>query len=100
MWQGHKLQIFCDNSNTCLGLQNGRSHDVFMQGCIRAIFLVTVAHDIELLVCHAPGTSLVAADALSRFHTGVRFREILSRTGCLDGKTEIQPSDELVMVTD
>ena len=100
VWQGHKLQIFCDNSNTCLGLQNGRSHDVFMQGCIRAIFLITVAHDIELLVCHAPGTSLVAADALSRSHTGERFREILSRSGCLDGKTEIQPSDELFIVND
>ena len=98
VWQGRKLQIFCDNSNTCLGLQNGRSHDVFMQGCIRTIFLVTVAHDIELLVCHAPGTSLVAADALSRVHKGERFREILRNTGLLDGKNEIKPSEEYFRV--
>ena len=69
-----------------------------MQGCIRTIFLVTVAHDIELLVCHAPGTSLVAADALSRVHKGERFREILRNTGLLDGKNEIKPSEEYFRV--
>ena len=73
MWQGKKLQIFCDNTHTCLGLQTGRSHDRYMQSCIRTVFLITVMHDIELLVCHAPGTSLVVADALSRSHKGEKF---------------------------
>ena len=52
-WRGKKLQVFCDNQNTCVALQNGRSRDRFMQSCIRAVFLLSVKNDVEILVSHA-----------------------------------------------
>ena len=72
LWEGHKIQIYCDNMNTCIALQTGRSKDSFMQACVRSVFVLSVSHDIEILVCHRPGVSLMAADALSRLHTSDR----------------------------
>ena len=81
--------INCYNSNTVLALQKGRSHDLFMQPCVRTIFLLTVAADIELVVCQRPGVSLIAADALSGFHTSDRFRMVLREHGLLEGKHQV-----------
>ena len=91
--QGQRFKIFCDNSNTCLALQKGRSKEIFMQACIRTIFLITVENDIEILVCHRPGVSLIAADALSRIHTSDKFREVLRESGLLEGKTRVMVPD-------
>ena len=63
LWEGKKLQIYCDNMNTCVALQTGRSRDTFMQVCVRSVFVLSVGHDIEILVCHRLGVSLVAADS-------------------------------------
>ena len=93
VWSGCKLQVFCDNMNTCVALQTGRSRDKFMQSCVRTIFLLSVIYDIELLVCHRPGVSMVAADALSRYHTADRFRGILEQLGCLGERERIDVPD-------
>ena len=97
-WGGKKLQVFCDNQNTCVALQTGRSRDRFMQSCIRAVFLLSVKNDVEILVSHTPGTSLIAADALSRLHKGDRFRQILDHLGCLHEKVEVQIPDHMFEV--
>ena len=57
-----------------LALQNGRSHDTFLQTCVRNIFLVTATYDIELLKCHSSGASMTVADALSRMHLNNKYR--------------------------
>ena len=100
VWSGCKLQVFCDNMNTCVALQTGRSRDAFMQSCVRAIFLLSVIYDIEILVCHRPGVSLVAADALSRCHTSERFRVILEQLGCLTDKERINVPDSYFELCD
>ena len=64
-----------------------------MQACIRTIFLITVANDIEILVCHRPGVLLIAADALSRVHTSDKFREVLRENGLLEGKKRVVVPD-------
>ena len=65
-WKGKRVRIEGDNANTCLALQTGRSRDRFLQHCVREVFLITAACDIELLALHKPGVLLVRADALSR----------------------------------
>ena len=89
LWSEKKLQIFCDNSNVCIALQTGRSRDHFMQACVRTVFLMSVTYDVEILVCHRPGVSLVAADSLSSVHTSERLKTILEELGCLEGKIRI-----------
>ena len=81
-------------------LLNSVVYDRYMQSCIRTVFLITVMHDIELLVCHAPGTSLVVADALSRSHKGEKFRKILDNLGCLEGKVRLKVDPEYFRITD
>ena len=68
-WAGKRVRIEGDNLNTCLALQTGRFRDPFLQHCVRELFLITAASDIELLALHKPGLLLVRADALSRAPT-------------------------------
>ena len=93
VWQGQRLKIYCNNSYTCLALQKGRSKELFMQACIRTIFLITLTNDIEILVCHRPGVSLIAADALSRVHSSDKFREVLRENGLLEGRKRVAVPD-------
>ena len=44
-----------------------------------------LVHDVEVLVSHRPGISLVSADALSRLHKAERYRSILEELGVLEG---------------
>ena len=84
-WAGHKVEIKCDNMNSCQIVMTGKSIDPFMQSCARELYQVVAAHDIELNVVHAPGLSLKLADALSREHKGRGFAEIVKNSGCLQG---------------
>ena len=93
IWSGKKIQIYCDNMQTCIALQNGRSHDRFMQACLRAVFLLTAEHDIEILVCHRPGVQMACADALSRAHTDNKYLNLLQDSGWLSGKSEVRVKD-------
>ena len=65
-WRGQRIRVHCDNTNTCLAIQTGRSKDVYMQGCIRELFMYMVRYDVELAATHRPGTEMRIADALSR----------------------------------
>ena len=81
-----------------MALQTGRSRDPFMQSCIRTIFLLSVLHDVEILVSHRPGISLVSADALPRLHKAERYRSILEELGVLEGKLEVVvPAEHFVI---
>ena len=99
-WKGQKLQVYCDNMIACLALQNGRSKDTFLQSCIRTVFLLAVTNDVEILVCHRPGVDMTAADALSRSHTGDRFRVLLNEIGAMEDRHEVAVSDEYFVVVD
>ena len=76
-----------------MALRKGRSKELFMQACIRTISLITVTNDIEIRVCHTPGVSLIAADALSRVHTSNKLREVLRENGLLEGKKRVVNPD-------
>ena len=63
-----------------------------MQSCLRSIFLITAAQDVEILVCHRPGVQLECADALSRAHSSSHHRKMLETSGWLnDRKMTVVP---------
>ena len=68
-WRGQQVQVVCDNSNACIAIQTGRSKDMYVQHCIRELFLFTARYDVELMAVHRPGELMVRADALSRMYT-------------------------------
>ena len=76
-WRGKRVRIDCDNMVVCLALQSGRSRDAYLQHCVREVFLLVAANDIELVAVHRPGVSLVRADALSRQHMSQVHRQIV-----------------------
>ena len=91
-WAGRKLQVYTDNMNSCMALQTGRPGDRFMQSCLRSIFLITAAQDVEILVCHRPGVQLECADALPRAHSSSHHCKMLETSGWLnDRKMTVVP---------
>ena len=89
-WAGWSVQIYCDNLNSVFVLQSGRSRDLFMRECAREVFLHTAACDIELQICHRPGTQMVWADALSREHTGAVHAKFVREDPHLRTATRVQ----------
>ena len=51
-WAGHRVEIRCDNMNTCMVVMTGKSIDLFMQSCARELYQVVAAYDIDLNVVH------------------------------------------------
>ena len=60
--------ITTDNSAAMHTLNTGRTRDPILAACSRELWLVAALRELEIVVNHAPGTSLVLADALSRRH--------------------------------
>ena len=77
-WSGKRVLILCDNQNSCVAINSGRSRDPYMQDCIRELFLCCSVFDIEVVARHKPGSQLVRADALSRAHMGDRYIRIIN----------------------
>ena len=92
-WAGHRVKVWSDNTNACAAVTTGRSRDLFVQDCVREIFLFTAAHDIELHVSHRPGVQLIRADALSRAHTAQHFRDWIRSDPLLAAAREIVVPD-------
>lgn len=67
--QGLRLCIITDNIASASVLSTGRTTDQVLAACSRELALIAITHQLELDVRHAPGETLVLADALSRrFH--------------------------------
>ena len=94
-WAGHRVRITCDNMNSVLALQSGRTRDRFMQHCAREIFYYCARFDIEILPSHAPGSQMHRADALSREHLGLRYARVVQEDPELQRATRIDPDDRL-----
>ena len=97
-WSGKIVRFYCDNMAACTVLQDGRSHDPFLQHCAREIFYLTSVWDIKLLVSHRPGVQMELADALSRMHLGPAYHQRLQKLGWFEGKTRVEVPDQLFML--
>ena len=94
-WSGSKINIRCDNMNTCIVVAEGKSQDPFMQKCARELYLVVASYDIELNVVHTPGLEIKIADALSREHTDIKFARLVKEDSHLKVAKRVNPSDAL-----
>ena len=99
-WAGQKVRVWCDNANACLAIQSGRSRDEFLQSCVRELFLVCAARDIELHATHRAGRLMARADALSRMHLGEKYRRRVAEDTRLQAAVRIEVHDDLFVIDD
>ena len=100
-WARQRVHIACDNTTACLAIQTGRSRCVFVQGCIRELFLVSAIHDIQLRAEHRPGAQMHTADALSRAHLGREFADRVAKDSALVRAERVRiPEDRFRIVND
>ena len=78
-WRHKRVHIYCDNMNACTAMRTGRSRDEFLQACVRELFVYAVRYDVELVAEHRPGVLMGTADALSRAHIDMKFRQAIAR---------------------
>ena len=100
-WAGHRILVFCDNMNSCIAIQSGRTRDQYMQSCVREIFMWSARHDIELIAQHRPGVQMVRADALSRAHTDDKYVRWIEQDSLLSAATRVAvPRDYFKIIND
>ena len=97
-WAGHRVEIQCDNMNTCLLIMSGKLIDPFMQKGARELYMVVAANDIDLNVVHTPGLSLVLTDALSREHLDLAHADIVKKSEKTKHAVRVFPQDGLFKI--
>ena len=65
-WRGLHVLLYPDNWASVCSLNSGVAEDPLIRACAREIWLLSAAHDVELVVKHRPGADMHTADALSR----------------------------------
>jgi len=78
-WAGRHIRIKCDNISSVFVLNTGRGRDSFLLKCAREIWLICTMNDISFTAVHFPGICNITADALSRYHSGGRYVEIVKQ---------------------
>ena len=63
-----QISITTDNIAAMFALNSGKTRDPVLAACSREIWLIAAVQELTIVVSHAPGKSLVLADALSRRH--------------------------------
>ena len=72
------IQLQSDSATAVAVLQAGRGRDPLLQAAARELWLLSARHQFHLSVTHVPGEQLLTtADALSRFHLGPQFRNLV-----------------------
>ena len=68
--QGLGVELLSDNATCVPVISSQHSRNVFMQRCLRELWLLLALHNIKLIVRSVRGCDNWLADSLSRFHTG------------------------------
>ena len=72
-----EIVITTDNSAAMHTLNTGKTRDPILAACSRELWLVAALRELRIVVNHAPGETLVLADALSRRHKSQEFEDIV-----------------------
>jgi hypothetical protein len=70
-----RVLVSCDNIAAVTVINTGRSRDIFMQRCLRQLWLTSALHDFELRASYIPGVHNSLADALSRWNIDVNHQD-------------------------
>ena len=92
LWQlklkGRCIMIHCDNQ-VCFEMINSmRSRNIFLQACLRELWLTLPVNNIMLKAAHIPGRETTLADYLSRWHTVAMYQ---SRFHALTVSLDLHP---------
>ena len=74
-----QVRITTDNSAAMHTLNTGRTRDPRLAACSRELWLVAALRELEIVINHVPGTSLVLADALSRRHKSRAHDDVVTQ---------------------
>ena len=66
VWKGLHVLLFSDSWVTVCAINSGAAFEPLIRAVMREIWFLVAVFDIELVVRHRPGASMVMADALSR----------------------------------
>ena len=73
-----EVRVTTDNIATMHVLNTGKTRDPFMAACARELWLMAALQELRIILDHAPGESLVLADALSRRHMSPEYERTVS----------------------
>ena len=73
-----------DNIASAYALTTGRACDPILAACARELWLVAAVRQLTITVEHAPGETLVLADALTRRHKSPDFERYIAKTVMCD----------------
>ena len=68
-WAHQSILIHCDNMAVVQVVRSGKSRDDFLSVCLRNIWLLMAAFDVDLHITHIQGCNNTIADALSRIYS-------------------------------
>ena len=74
-WKGKRIVVHCDNEVSVTVMNTGRSHNAFLQSCLRELEFTAAKCEFEIRGNHIPGIENRIPDALSRWHEGELHRE-------------------------
>ena len=63
-----RVVIKTDNWGARYALSTGKTRDPILSACARETWLLSALQELDILIVHAPGDTLILADALSRSH--------------------------------
>ena len=75
-----EVVIKTDNIAAAYSLTTGRAKDPILASCARELWLIAATRQLTITVEHAPGETLVLADALSRRHKSPDYDSFIIKT--------------------
>ena len=90
--------IRTDNSAAAAVLMTGRTHDPVLAACARELATYAGLRQLQIIVTHVPGISLVLADALSRYTLSKRYENIANKRIATRNLTEVKAVDLLFVL--
>ena len=88
-----ELIITTDNSAAMHTINTGKTKDPTLAACSRELWLFAALRELRITINHAPGATLVLADALSRRHKSQEFEDVVTQMTRHLGITQIAPCD-------
>ena len=72
---GKRIQIFCDNESVCHCLNSGKTHNEFLQSCLREVSFLAAIYEFQINAVHLSSSANRIADHLSRFYMNQTHRD-------------------------
>ena len=88
-----RIIITTDNMSAMYSINSGKTRDPVLAACSRELWLAAALQELEIAVAHAPGATLVLADALSRMNTSPSHHDLALRLTQEQGLALIDPPD-------